>query len=661
MIFSWLKKKLFKSKDGLIALKSGEYLLLQHKGLIDRIFLNSKTTEHHWNTLYLPALIRLAAYSQQLPASQNHHHAFAGGFLLHTLEVINYALIDRNNRMLPIGATVEKQNDKKDVWSYAIFTSALLHDVGKIANDVYIILYDKKRKKLGRWTIWLGNLATKDAKYYSYQYKQIRKYMQHSLIASTLMTKFIPASGIDWLQQESELFTMFLLNLQGRHSEAGVIATIISASDSQSCSDSLADTPNPSINDPTQPVPKKSLADKLLNVMRYIVLETNIKINQPGAPIFTDNDNIYFVSKAMLDAMKKQLQKDKQTGIPYNNSRLMDELLQFNIVTKNDKGKAIWKINLSQGGFKKEIQLTVLLLPISTIYNNNQIPTPFAGTLTVEGKVEPKIVVHKVEPKIPEPVVHKVEPKVIKVDTNTGEILNPDELSTDEKQAVEEIEFALPPGFNNEQEVKEDADPAPVTLKPDIDQKTTLEQDNIYQTNTNDHGKAFINWLTTGLNNHSIETNHASAQVHLIKEGLFIVSPAIFKAYDSINWHTAQNQLTTLNITAKTKTNQNIWTIQPILYSKDKKPSKIKGYLIPDPTNILKINVALELNTKVKLSTQTKDVKQIKPKKNQSINKDALAALKKLGFKTGEATLMLKKVDNTLPVTEIIKSSLILK
>jgi hypothetical protein len=50
-----------------------------------------------------------------LPASQNHHHSNSGGFLLHTLEVVEIAIKRRNAKMLPIGANVEAQNEKKDL------------------------------------------------------------------------------------------------------------------------------------------------------------------------------------------------------------------------------------------------------------------------------------------------------------------------------------------------------------------------------------------------------------------------------------------------------------------------------------------------------------------------------------------------------------------
>jgi hypothetical protein len=37
----------------------------------------------------------------------------------------------------------------------------------------------------------------------------------------------------------------------------------------------------------------------LLDTLRYLVLETNLKINAPGAVMFTTADDIYFVSKVI--------------------------------------------------------------------------------------------------------------------------------------------------------------------------------------------------------------------------------------------------------------------------------------------------------------------------------------------------------------------------
>jgi hypothetical protein len=39
------------------------------------------------------------------------------------------AIKRRNAKMLPIGANVEEQNEKKDLWTFVIFVAALLHDL----------------------------------------------------------------------------------------------------------------------------------------------------------------------------------------------------------------------------------------------------------------------------------------------------------------------------------------------------------------------------------------------------------------------------------------------------------------------------------------------------------------------------------------------------
>jgi UTP:GlnB (protein PII) uridylyltransferase len=51
---------------------------------------------------------------------------------LHTLEVVEIAIKRRNAKMLPIGANVEAQNEKKDLWTFVIFVAALLHDIGTL-------------------------------------------------------------------------------------------------------------------------------------------------------------------------------------------------------------------------------------------------------------------------------------------------------------------------------------------------------------------------------------------------------------------------------------------------------------------------------------------------------------------------------------------------
>jgi hypothetical protein len=113
------------------------------------------------------------------------------------------------------------------------------------------------------------------------------KYQQHSLLPLTLLSQFINPAAIDWMQKESDLFTLLLMTLQGRNAEGAIIADIIKYADSESSANSLKNLGgNSKSQQQPQPQPQpKSLADKLLDTMRYLALETDLKINAPGANV----------------------------------------------------------------------------------------------------------------------------------------------------------------------------------------------------------------------------------------------------------------------------------------------------------------------------------------------------------------------------------------
>ncbi len=561
--------------DNCEQIQSADVLLLKHKRLVSNIYHHSHVPEKHFESLYLYSIKRLAVWVQDLPASQNHHHSNNGGFLLHTLEVIEIALKQRNNKMLPIGSSVEKQNEKKDLWTFAIFVAALLHDIGKTVSDVNIMLYDNQKKELGRWSPWFGSMSNVDkAKYYQYQYNSNRKYQHHSLLPLSFLSQFINPTAIDWLQKESDLFTLLLFTLQGRNAEGAMIADIIKYADSESSAKSLASSIGTgSARNPLEPQPK-SLADKLLDTMRHLVLETDLKINAPGAVMFTTTTDIYFVSKVMMDKVRSSLDKDKQKGVPFDNSRMMDELLQFHIVTPNSEGKAIWKCVLSGGGFKKPVNLTMLKMPLEKIYfESNKTYSHFSGKIEEEGVIKDD---------------NSSNP------TQSNQSNNGNEGSSDNNVT---ISLPMPPGFetiinddgNNEnqdkQTPKKDEAISKIT-KPKKPLKKEEENTNQGQKPAleTELGKEFLTWLVQSVNNRTIAINTRQSKVHIVEykgdKALFLVSPKIFKEYNIDQWAQTQKQFGRLKSNLKTHANENIWQVKTKTQRKDKNPSTIRGYLI---------------------------------------------------------------------------------
>ncbi|SFV88968.1 hypothetical protein MNB_SUP05-SYMBIONT-5-169 [hydrothermal vent metagenome] len=554
--------------DGCEQIQSADVLLLKHKKLIDNIYHQSHVPEEHFKSLYLYSITRLAVWVQDLPASQNHHHSSSGGFLLHTLEVIEIALKQRNNKMLPIGSSVEKQNEKKDLWTFAVFVAALLHDIGKTVSDVNIMLYDSQKKELGRWSPWFGSMSSVEkVRYYQYQYNSNRKYQHHSLLPLSLLSQFINPAAIDWMQKENDLFTLLLMTLQGRSAEGAIIADIVKYADSESSAKSLESSGNnDKAHNPLSPQPK-SLADKLLDTMRHLVLETDLKINVPGAVMFTTSTDIYFVSKVIMDKVRDSLDKDKQKGVPFDNSRMMDELLQFHIITPNSEGKAIWSCILSGGGFKKPVNLTMLKMPLEKIYFNFKLEdgktySHFSGEIIEEG------------------IVKDDDVKNINTDDNDSNL-----VQSDSKEENVATTLPLPPGFAITTDNGDNQDKKP--------QPTQKSEKPLEKTNTDQHqqpiletelGKGFLVWLMQVVNNKAIMINTTQSKVHIVEykdnKALFLVSPKIFKEYSVEQWAQTQKQFGRLKINLKTHTSENIWQVETKTQRKDKKPSIIRGYLI---------------------------------------------------------------------------------
>lgn len=102
--------------------------------LLENIWQRASLSRQQFVELYQCPLERYAELVQQLPASQNHHHAYPGGMLDHGLEIVAYALKIRQSYLLPIGAPPESQSAQAEAWTAAAAYGALIHDLGKIAS-----------------------------------------------------------------------------------------------------------------------------------------------------------------------------------------------------------------------------------------------------------------------------------------------------------------------------------------------------------------------------------------------------------------------------------------------------------------------------------------------------------------------------------------------
>ncbi|MEW7996242.1 MAG: DNA-binding domain-containing protein [gamma proteobacterium symbiont of Ctena orbiculata] len=499
----------------------------------------------HWKSLYLDALLSFAGYVQQLPASEAHHHPGAGGLLDHSLEVVIKALQIRRGHLLPQGADAEEVTAKKDLWTYAIFSSALLHDIGKPLMDQVVTLYSKDGHDLGTWNALTAPMTGEG--WYRIRYRKDRQHKLHERAALLVSRLILPVPALTWLSSDRVLLSTWLAAISGVYEDAGVIGEITQRADNQSVADNLG------ASDVTTQLPgaRSPLHERLLTGLRYLLKENQIPLNRNGAAAWLDDERLWLVSKRGIDALREHLLQEGHTGIPTRNDRIFDELQQHNVLTPNGD-RSIWKVEIT--GEDWSHTLTCLCFPASRIWPDpDSRPNVFNGSIT--------------------PVVSGIE----------------DESSTDTTpQPVKENIATIPieqPTPDKQDSVTGSFDPVAFfsASQPEETAHKAESIDNELIEDKDDPGQLFQAWLQDGLRKDKFETNSVNARIHRVEEGLLLVSPGIFKDYDKEDWQRVQKRFQKLKLHRKTPQGTNIYTYQ---VTGKRNKSRIKGFLIEEPETV---------------------------------------------------------------------------
>lgn len=105
-----------------------------------------------------------------------------------------------------------------------------------------------------------------------------------------------------------------------------------------------------------------------------------------------------------------------------------------------------------------------------------------------------------------------------------------------------------------------------------------------------DPGQPFLDWLRRGLSDRSLPMNTVTSRVHSLSQGLFVVSPGIFKDYvaksgTGTEWGAMQKRFQKLRLHTKTPAREeNVWSCA---VTGARRRSTIRGYLLTDPAVLL--------------------------------------------------------------------------
>ncbi|WP_026332809.1 MobH family relaxase [Thioalkalivibrio sp. ALE20] len=568
-------------KDGLLPVENADTLLQrphrqellrQIKGLLA---LPRDCAEYY----VIAALRRYAAFVQEVPASEVHHHSGRGGMLDHGLEVVLKALQIRRGYVLPPGAEPERLTHEADAWSYGVFAGSLLHDVGKPVVDQLVHLYDEDGRRLGAWEPWYGPMSERPGvHWYSVKYRRGRVHKLHEPVSSLVAHWILPPKGMAWISQHPELLQAWIHAIHGDMDHAGPLGQIIMQADRESVSRNLGgESPD------RLPTPTKPLHEKLLTSLRHLLSEEELPLNRNGAAGWRTEEDLWLVSKRAADALRAQLRDEGHSGIPSGNDRIFDTLQEHGLLTPHGD-RAIWKAKVAGSGWSNE--LTLIRLPVSRVWSDpDAMPPVFEGTVEpVDAPAEDTVTAGGEDPAgtaAPEPT-KEAEGRSEPVESTGG---GGSSDAPAPAAAPDSDDLPVPPGMEAAVTDDESAEPdtsaaepaAPAAPAPAPSPAPEAAEDL-----PDDAGEAFLAWVRRGVADGELSVNTRDARVHVTEEGVLLVSPGIFRDFGrdtGCEWQAAQKRFQKRKLHRRAPDDTNIHSY---VVEGGRQSGRINGLLIPD-------------------------------------------------------------------------------
>lgn len=569
------------SPKGLTQPESASTLLAtpRRQRLLEHIWQRTSLSRQQFTALYLAPLERYAELVQQLPASESHHHAYPGGMLDHGLEIVAYALKLRQSYLLPTGTTPEDQVVQAEAWTAAIAYAALLHDIGKVAIDLHVEYADG-----GHWHPWHGPLAQP----YRFRYRQDREYRLHSAATGLLYRQVLDDKLLDWLSQYPLLWSALLYVMAGQYEHAGTLGELVIQADRASVAQALGGDPARAMA-----APKHALQRKLLEGLRYLLKE-ELKLNQPGASDgWLTQDALWLVSKTVSDELRAHLLAQGIDGIPANNTAVFNVLQDHGMLQPTPDGKAIWRATVtSDTGWSHTF--TLLRLAPALIWEGNDRPEPFTGTVVIEVGPSDAPAEPSTDSGVSSPAA-SATPALPDAPATDGVDDLLALLSISESESPPQETVAQPPPTTGV------SSPLPPVKESDSAQRlpTPSPNENDGYTQEPPSGEHFMAWLRHGIQNRKLTINDTKALMHTVTSTVFLVSPGVFQRYaqehlqtavlakqDQIaDWQWVQKRFEKLKLHRKQDNGLNIWTCE---VKGPRKSRKLHGYLLFSPQHLFK-------------------------------------------------------------------------
>ena len=275
------------------------------------------TTPEVFDELYVSAIETFAEAAQLVPASVCDHHQEPGGWIDHTLEVVESALQARKRSILPPGSKPEAIHQVEHIWTYAVFAAALLHDAGKLLS-----LTQLRSIPAGKtWTP--GGLTLRDAQISRYAITWARYPYELQTVSSVTLLGMLPKRGLSMLLGNQQVLRAMISTLTDDW-QSGPLGVIVRNADQESVRQYLS----PGIEHSGLPnAPVRSLSHRLIHALRVELDEGSIKLNTNGGVGWVKDGSVWLVCKVVVRHIRERLDSEGTCDVP-EDQRIYDILLE---------------------------------------------------------------------------------------------------------------------------------------------------------------------------------------------------------------------------------------------------------------------------------------------------------------------------------------------
>lgn len=214
------------SADHLLATEKRQQALSDLRGLLS-------LPDEEYERIFLRITENFAEFVQNLPETERSYYANIGGMLDHALERASLSLFLCRTYLLPEDATLASVSETEMLWVYAVYTAALLYDIGKIATKHIITLTDEKGSDIKSWLPYDGPMTHQNASHYVYSFGEEHHDRMRWMVTPLLARQILPEDGFSWIASDNDVLESWLGLLSDEQRTVGSLLSVIPLADAQ--------------------------------------------------------------------------------------------------------------------------------------------------------------------------------------------------------------------------------------------------------------------------------------------------------------------------------------------------------------------------------------------------------------------------------------------